>query len=239
MRSIIVSLLIVFCGQVSNAQTLISLKSKINLKHNSISEASLTANLKEEKSGALAFLYSFLIPGMGELYAERYDVGVYFTAAEGVLWLGLSGLNYYGNWQRDNYKDYAAVHAGIDLTNKSENYFATISSYLNINDYNNEKYLNREFHKVLDLNTHYWNWPSNDARKKYRSMWVSSESAFNNVRFAAAMIVVNHLVSAINAVILTNKYNRGLESSGLSFRTGFEKNIFGGIDYKLNLTTRF
>ncbi len=239
MRSIIASLIIVFCIQFSSAQTINYLKSRIDLKDSPIPELNLGTNSKEEKSGTLAFLYSFLIPGMGELYINRYDVGLYFTAAEGALWLGLSGLNYYGNWQRDNYKDYAAVHAGIDLANKNENYFATISSYLNINDYNTEKYLNREFHKVLDVNTHSWNWPSNDARKKYRSMWVSSESAFNNIRFAAAMIIVNHLVSAINAVILTNKYNRGLESDGLSIRTGLEKNYFGGIDYKLNLTTRF
>lgn len=239
MKFIIASLIVIIFNQSLQAQSVYSLSSKVTLKEEHHSEMMLFSNQKEEKSGALAFLYSFLLPGMGELYANRYDVGLYFTAVEGVLWLGLGGLTYYGNWQRDNYKEYASVHAGVDVNGKNETYFATISSYLNINDYNSEKYLNREFHKVLDLKTYHWDWLSNDSRKTYRAMWVSSESAFNNVRFAAAMIVVNHLVSAINAVILVNKYNKNLDGDNISIRTGMDRNIFGDLNYKINFTARF
>lgn len=239
MKIIIASLIVIIFSQSLQSQSMFSLNSKVTLKEEHPSEMILFSNKEENKSGALAFLYSFLLPGMGELYANRYDVGAYFIAVEGMLWLSLGGLNYYGNWQRDNYKEYASVHAGVDIKGKSETYFATISSYLSISDYNNEKYLNREFHKVLDLKTFYWDWLSNDFRKTYRSMWTSSESAFNNVRFAAAMIVVNHLVSAINAVILVNKYNKNLDADNISIRTGMDRNIIGDLNYKINFTARF
>jgi hypothetical protein len=239
MKIVLASLLLVFLNLTIHAQSIYALKSNMAIKDKLKNEILLAPNSKELKSPTLAFLFSFLVPGVGELYANRYDVGVYFTAVEGTLWLGLSGLNYYGNWQRDNYKEYASVHAGVDLQGKDETYFATISSYLNINDYNNEKYLNREFNKVLDLKTHYWNWPSNDYRKRYRSIWTSSESAFNNIRFAAAMIVVNHLVSAINAAILVNKFNKNLNEDNFSIQTGLGTNIFGDLNYNIYLTARF
>ncbi len=41
-----------------------------------------------KKSVGLAAIYSLLLPGMGELYAEGFSSGKYFLIAEGVLWLG-------------------------------------------------------------------------------------------------------------------------------------------------------
>jgi hypothetical protein len=37
---------------------------------------------------------------MGELYAESYTSGKYFTIAEGALWGVFIGMNSYANWQR-------------------------------------------------------------------------------------------------------------------------------------------
>ncbi len=162
-------------------------------------------NESTKKSSTLAFFLSLAIPGAGEYYLNRFDLGKYFLLAEGTLWLTVAGFNTYGNWQKENYINFAKVNAGVNDANKDETYWATIGNYLSIEDYNNEKLLNREFSKVLDINTHYWFWKTNDERKKYRSLWLSSEKAFNNVQFPLALIVINHLASAINSAIIASR----------------------------------
>ena len=46
------------------------------------------------------------------------DVGAYFLGAEVTMWLGLFGVNYYGNVLRDDSRSFAAVHSGLDKTVK-------------------------------------------------------------------------------------------------------------------------
>src|SRR4030067_702992 len=55
----------------------------------------------EKKKPILGILYSLLLPGMGELYADSYSSGKYFTVAEGALWGIFTGMNIYGNCQKD------------------------------------------------------------------------------------------------------------------------------------------
>src|SRR5437868_5743769 len=72
----------------------------------------------ERKSPALAALYSLLLPGMGELYVGDYGSGKYFTIAEGALWTGWGGMQWYGNWKQNDSRQFAAQHAQISLDGK-------------------------------------------------------------------------------------------------------------------------
>lgn len=168
-------------------------------------------NNLEKKNPGLAILFSILLPGMGELYAGGFDSGKYFTIADGVLWGTLAGFNIYGNWQENNYRAFAETNAGVSLAGKESDFFATIGSYLSVEEFNKAKELNREFAKVYDPQKFYWDWKTNDNRKEYREMWSSSENAFNNLRFAAGALILNRLISAINAVRLVSAYNKNLE----------------------------
>lgn len=179
--------------------------------------------VKSRKNAGLAILYSLVLPGMGELYAGSYDSGKYFTIADGVLWGVFAGFNIYGNWQEDNYKSFAQSRGGVSNGGKTDEYYATIGIYQNIDDYNTAQELNREYSKVYKTSTHYWKWTSNDERKEYRSMWSSSESAYNNVRFAVGALILNRIVSAINAVRLVAAYNKNLsEQIGWNVSFGVE-----------------
>lgn len=165
----------------------------------------------DKKSSGLAMLFSFLLPGMGELYAGDYSTGKYYTAAEGVLWGTYIGINTYGNWVKDNYKSYAITNANISPDGKDDDYYARISEFLNIEDYNNEKLLNREFSEMYDVNTSYWKWESAGDRKNYRNMWVKGEQSFNSLRFVAGALIVNRVLSIINAIRTVNRHNKALE----------------------------
>lgn len=184
----------------------------------------ITSNKK--KSAGIAIIYSLLLPGMGELYAEGFNSGIYFTIADGILWGSLFGMNMYGNWQADRYKSYAKVYAGIDPNGKDKDFFATISVYSSIDDYNNEKALERNYKAMLDYNKYYWKWNSVEQRRTYRSMWTSSEETFNNIRFVVGGLILNRLVSAINALRLTSRYNKKISQEETTYNLLLLRNSF-------------
>lgn len=214
-------------------KNLFHLKNEIKTKETTPG-TELTSNQAAEfkkKSTGLAIIYSLLLPGMGELYAESYQTGKYFTIAEGVLWGTYIGINTYGNWQKDRYKSFAASNGGVNLAGKDEDYFATISEYLSIEQFNNEKALERNFIEMLDEEKYFWKWTSED-RRAYRSMWVSSEQAFNNLRFVVGALIINRIASAVNAVRLVVKHNKQ-ETEELSW------NISAGVENTPNLPNHF
>ena len=167
-------------------------------------------SVPEKKNPALAILYSMLLPGMGELYANRYESGKYFTIADGVLWGVFAGFNIYGSQQGNNYKSFAQSKGGVKLEGKDAEFFANLGIYQSLGDYNNAMELDRRFEKVYNTSTHYWQWADNNQRSEYRNMWTSSESAYTNVRFVVGALILNRVISAINAVRLVSAYNKNL-----------------------------
>lgn len=226
-------------GQTKNEKTVIELKQELtdaDLSHAN----SLMFEDKQKKSAGLAIIYSLLLPGMGELYAGDYSSGLYFTIADGVCWTALTGLNLYGSWQQDNYKSFARSNGSVNLDGKDETYFATIANYNSIDEYNEEKALNRDYDNMYDTQTFYWKWQDNDQRREYRNMWSSSEQAYNNVRFAVGALLLNRVVSAINAVRLVAKYNKSL-SGEISWKVNFGviNNPTLPPQFTVNFTSRF
>jgi len=225
-----------------NPHSIIELKNSIKVFNSDESEPkvflSIDQNSNKKKTG-LAILYSLLLPGMGELYAEGYDSGIYFTITDGILWTAVLGMNIYGNWLEKSYKSFAQVNANINLDGKDKDFFALISAYSSIDDYNNEKAFERNFNAMLDKQKFYWNWNSIENRKTYRRMWTSSESAFNNIRFAVGGLILNRLVSVINAVRLTSKHNRKIDNHNFSINVLIQKNINYEDEIILNFKQKF
>ncbi len=204
--------------------------------HSNLTSAKLVSG---KKNSGLAILYSLLLPGMGELYAEAYESGMYFTIAEGVLWGTYIGMDTYANWQKNRYESYAISGAGIDRNGKDKDYYSRISLYSNIDQYNNEKALERKFDEMYDPQQYYWKWSSTEDRRAYRDMWLSSEQTFNDIRFVIGAMLLNRLASAVNAVRLVSKYNSRIEeqSWNVSIGTIVHPNIPSS--FSLNFTTSF
>ncbi|MBA4311764.1 MAG: hypothetical protein C0417_03945 [Chlorobiaceae bacterium] len=180
------------------------------------------------KSVTLAALYSFLLPGMGELYVGNYSTGKYFTATEGLLWMTLIGFDRYGTWVRNDARDYAVQHAGILLIGQDDQYFVDIGDYASVQDYNTDMLRKRDLAKLYDERYPVgWNWDSKLNREHYRDLRVSSDQAFNNVSFVIAAIGINHLVSAVNAVLSARSHNNNIQtSSSIDINT----RVIGGIN---------
>lgn len=198
------------------------------------------ADVKQKKNTGLAIVYSLLLPGMGELYADSYDSGIYFTIADGVLWGTFIGMNVYANWQKDRYISYAQTNGGITTQGKDEDYYATIGEYLSIDQFNDEKAFERNFSEMYDTEKYFWKWNTSEERKNYRSMWVSSEQTFNNVRFVVGALLLNRVISAINAVRLVSRYNNNIsEELGWNISLGIQNYPDNSSSYNLNFITSF
>jgi hypothetical protein len=196
-----------------NNNSLYELKNNITIteSNNLITPPLLTEN-SGKKSTGLAILYSLVLPGMGELYAGDYSLGKYLTAADVVFWGAAIGFDTYGKWEEDNYKAFAKSKGGVTYTGSDEDFYARVGSYMSVNTFNREQELNRNFGDVYNTDVYYWNWNDNDTRKEYRNMWTSSEQAYNNVRFAVGALILNRIVSIINAVRLVNRHNKSINT---------------------------
>ncbi|MGB5289158.1 MAG: hypothetical protein WBN42_11770 [Ignavibacteriaceae bacterium] len=226
----IISLILLFLPQVIISQTselksLQELKTSVKNSEENFQDINFNLNFNisdTKKSVGLGIIYSLLLPGMGELYADAYDVGKYFTIADGVLWGTFIGMNSYASWQKDNYQTYAASRAGVDNNNKDADYYARIGEYTSIETYNDQKALERNFIEMYDDDKYFWKWNSTEERRTYRDMWTSSEQTSNDIRFVVGGLILNRVASAINAARLVTSYNKRLaEEVSWNFSVGF------------------
>ena len=191
-----------------SANNILTLKNEV--RENMISRDSNPLPVQEEfsrKSVFLAITYSILLPGMGELYAGNYSSGKYFTIAEAVFWGTYIGMNTYSNWNKDRYHSFAASNGGVNVVGKDDGYFTNIGIYTDINEYNDDMARNGDFNKMYNTKLDYWKWTGSD-RTTYRSMWTAGEQAHNNLRFVVGALVLNRVVSAINAARIASAFNK-------------------------------
>jgi hypothetical protein len=223
-------------------------KNILNLKHESknltITDNNFSNKLQKDfhkKNLGLAIIYSLLLPGMGELYAGNYSSGKYFTIADALLWGSYIGFDVYGNIRKNDYKSFAASNGGINNSGKDAAYYTTVGNYISIQQYNDEKALERNFSDMYNVDKYYWDWKTNAQRSTYRNMWTSSESAYNNLRFVAGALILNRIVSIINVVRLVNDYNNRQQGDELGWNVsvGVDNSPTHPTNLSFNFQTKF
>jgi hypothetical protein len=177
-------------------------------------DLSATAVAGQRKSTGLAVVYSFLLPGMGELYSSDFSSGKYFLIGEGALWITFGIFDGRGNALQRDARTYAVSRAGINANGKNDQFYVDIGNFNSIEEYNEKKLQDREPQKLYDAAAGYgWRWTSDADRATYRNQRVASDRAFENGKFVLAAVLVNHLASAINAARAAVVHNRALETA--------------------------
>lgn len=227
-------------SQIKNQPSL----SKFTFTDQNVNETGIHKEFLEtnpaKKNIALAILYSALLPGMGELYANNYQSGKYFTIADAALIGVYFGVNTYGDWKKENYKSFATTYGGISLTSKNDDYFATIGNYKNIDQYNDEKALEQRYNEMFDKNIMNWKWENETQRRQYRGMWLSSQRAYNNLQFVVGAMLINRLGSIINAVRSVVAYNKNLQQqTSWTFYFDANPNPLATKNFSLNFISTF
>ncbi|KXK44424.1 MAG: hypothetical protein UZ05_CHB002002639 [Chlorobi bacterium OLB5] len=174
-----------------------------------------------KKSPGLAFIYGLFIPGMGHVYANKFNTGKYFMISEAALWLTYAAFSIYGNWMLDDAYSYAETHAGVTVGGKErdDKFFVDIANYSNVDEYNNERLRFGEYDKLyLPENGYYFWWNSDEERRLYRADKIGGDRTLNDRLFVVGAVLINHVISAISAVFAANSYNDELKSSSGGFR---------------------
>jgi len=174
----------------------------------------LQGTLTEKKSAGLAALYSLVLPGMGELYADGFSSGKYFLIADGLLWMTFVAFEVSGNSLRDDSRVYAVSRAGIDPGGKDDQFYVDIGNFLNTDEYNQKQLRDREPENLYNPAAGYgWQWDSDASRATYRDQRVASDNMYNNKKFVVAALIANRVASAINAVRSVISYNKAIDEA--------------------------
>jgi hypothetical protein len=201
---------------VSRAETISQLMSK-SLQDDD-DNLNIPSILSEEnssgKSKFLALGLSLLLPGAGQYYTENKGKTIAFGAAEATIWGGFAGMRTYGSWKKEDYKAWAAYHAGADINGKSDLYFEKMTYYDNVDEYNQLAPLYDGSDAVLFKGPDdYWNWDSNNSRNQYRNLRNQSKNAYRRSLFFVAAALVNRIVSGIDAYRAADEFVANREFS--------------------------
>ncbi len=178
-------------------------------------------------SKAKAFFFSFILPGAGEYYAGSARMARLFLGSEALLWATYFSFRTYGNWKKNDYQQFAVSHAGVKLLGKDHQYFVDIENYNNIREYNDAKLRQRNAGALYPENEDYtWQWDSKASRLKYVELRIASDRAYNRSLFVIAGVILNHVVSGIDAIRVVKK-NQKLRKS--SVKVGVVGLLEGGI----------
>lgn len=177
-----------------------------------------------------AMLLSLLLPGAGQYYAGSSKSALLFLGSEVLVWSAYATTRMVGGWRQDDAVAWASSHAGIDLSGRDHDYFIAVENYSTITDYNNAKLQQRDADALYPEDAvHSWQWDSESSRKTFEKLRVSSDAWYERSKFIVAGVILNHIISGIDALRSARAQQRlilgvaGLPEGGfvLSARTQF------------------
>jgi len=167
----------------------------------------------QKKSPGIALLMSLILPGSGEYYAGSKQYTAWFVAAEALLWIGMYANDAYAANLTDEYKSFAAMHAGVQTSGKDWQYWTNIGKYDDIYTYNDQRLRQRLFDDVYEENqANYWMWNSHKHRITYDSKRITANEVAARVIYFQAAIGLNHLISGIHAMYRARMHNKNRDS---------------------------
>jgi hypothetical protein len=151
---------------------------------------------------------SLVFPGWGEYSLDNQTRGRVFVLSETILLLAILGSYSVAQRKETEYKAYAAEHAGIDPLGKNRQFWVDIGNYSSLFKYNEEHLRWRDFNALYENNdTWAWAWDSNNNRERFENTRIASDIWRLRGSFLIGGVVLNHIVSAIDALYLSKISN--------------------------------
>ncbi len=166
------------------------------------------------KSVMKAALWSVLVPGGGEFYLGHKRTARYFFTTEALTWVGFASFRMWGHWKKDDYIRFAHEKAGANLAGKSDEFDDLVGFYTDITQYNTLGRVSDPQRPYLyDTPDNHWRWQSTADQLSYRSIKNQSREAYRRANFMIGVAIVSRVISVVDAILATHKYNRGVETS--------------------------
>ena len=176
---------------------------------------------------------SLVLHGWGEYSLDNQIRGRIFVLSETVLLLAILGSYSVSQRQETEFRAYAAEHAGISPDGKDRQFWVDIGNYSSLLAFNEEHLRWRDFNALYEDNdTWTWAWDSGNNRERFENMRIASDSWRLRGSFLIGGVVLNHIVSAIDALYLSKisniketvvspHYNPYSDEMGLSLTVSF------------------
>ena len=149
---------------------------------------------------------SVLAPGWGQLSLDKNIRARNFILTEfSLLLIGL-GAHVINYKKINNYQSFSAKHAGVSLENKDHKYWVDIGNYNSYLEYNQEHLRFREPDDLYNYNQK-WYWDSEKNRKMFKKMRIDSDLLKFHINFIIGGVVLNHIISGIDAFYLKKLKN--------------------------------
>lgn len=148
-------------------------------------------------------LQSALLPGWGQKSLNYSDRSRVFTYVESGLVLSIIGSTTYANILKKNYIAYAVAHAAVSSSGKGHEYWVDIGNFSTIEDYNDEHLRNREMDDIYEVSPQWgWVWDTDSHRDFFEQKRILSDQMKQVASFGVGAMILNHMVSAIDALYL-------------------------------------
>jgi hypothetical protein len=192
-----------------------------------------TASSPRERSVGKAFLFSAVVPGAGEFYNKSFLKGLAFLGVEAGAWAMYAVYTQRGNdqenafeayarahWSEDKYWDSLARLSGCDMNNRPclKDYERKTFSHFLPDERNQTYYEN--IGKYDQFNAGWDDSISGEAKKRdsanrelYTRMRKKANDQFKIATWGASIVLINHVVSALDAAYTTYKFNREIKAS--------------------------
>ncbi len=149
----------------------------------------------DRKSPWLAGALSLVVPGAGHYYLGKVGRARTFFGAEITVWGGYYLLRRQANLSKDDYKLYAAGHAGAVSDVDSDTYYEDVSWYDDSYDCNQD--YRQPFRYTGEFS---WQWDNVDNREHMKDMIQRSRDWRNRAKLSTSLAILTRVVSAIDAV---------------------------------------
>ncbi|MGH7600098.1 MAG: hypothetical protein ACREOI_27400 [bacterium] len=186
-----------------------------------------------ERSVGKAFLLSAVIPGAGQFYNKSFLKGLAFLGAEVGAWAVYAIYTKSGNEKTDEFEVFARAHwsedeywsslarlSGCDVNNRPclRDYENTTFSHFLPDERNQTYYEN--IGKYDQFNAGWDDSISGEAKQRdsanrtqYTGMRKKANDQFKIATYGTSVVLINHLISALDAAYTAYKFNREIKAS--------------------------
>ncbi len=167
----------------------------------------LCAQNAEGPSEGGALLRSLIMPGWGQHVLGDHRAARKLALVETGLWLSYAVTRGAAGWYQQDYRAFAALHAGIDYSLEPDKFYIfyyRLGRYDSIYEYNQVQLRQRSISDIYRLGEgNNWQWDDPASRERYNDLRRASLMAAKGASFILGGMVVNRAVAAIHVLFLS------------------------------------
>ncbi len=154
-----------------------------------------------------ALIRSLIMPGWGQHVLGDHRAARKLALVETGLWLSYAVTRGAAGWYQQDYRAFAALHAGIDYSLEPVKFYIfyyRLGRYDSIYEYNQVQLRQRSIAGIYPLGERYdWQWDNSSSRERYNDLRRASLLAAKGASFLVGGMIINRAVAAIHVLFLS------------------------------------